>query len=98
MDNILFKSWAGLVRASAYRDLQREMYVSGNFPQAILAGGECYQAFRYDDREIQLTTDGGVLWRGVPLIRITGNKAMVVWAMEEMTLPQPVEVGQHDAG
>ena len=98
MNDIEFKCWAGLVRAKAYRDIQRSIFVTGQFPQAILAGGEYYQAFRYDIAEIQLTTDGGVLWRGVPLIRITGNKTMVVWAMEEMTLPQPVEGGQHDAG
>ena len=91
MDNILFKSWAGLVRETAYRDIQREIYVSGNFPQAILAGGEYYQAFRYDHNEIQMTTDGGVMWRGIPLIRITGNRVMVAWVLEEMILPKPGE-------
>ena len=96
MDDVLFKSWAGLVTATAYRDIQREIFVSGNFPQAVLAGGEYYQAFRYDYKEIQLTTDGDILWRGIPLIRITGNRAKVVWSMEDMTLPKIDQGELHD--
>lgn len=85
-----FSAWAGYIRAKTYRDIQRWMYVTGQVPQAIIVGGEYQYAFMDDAREIQRITDGGVLWRGVPLIRSGARaKVSVVWSMEDLELPQP---------
>lgn len=90
MDKQLFSAWSELVKAKVYRDIQREMYISGSFPEAIIAGGEYQFAFIEDTREIQHTVDGGYLWRGVPLIMCGAvNGVKVIWHMEDIDLPEP---------
>ena len=84
----LFRAWAGCVRSKTYRDVQERIYVTGQTPEAIIVGGEYRLAFMDDYREIQRTPDGGLLWRGVPLIRGGPvDKVLVVWNMEALELP-----------
>ena len=90
----LRESWMEVVRAKVYRDIQRNIYVTGQFPLAIIAGGEYQYAFLCDTQDLQLTTDGGRLWRGVPIIACgRHNKVSVVWVMEDIDLPEPPEGG-----
>lgn len=85
MSNELFHAWAGGVRAKTYRDIQEKMHVTGQTPEAIIAGGKYQYAFMDDCRR---TTDGGFLWRGVPLIRSGSiDKVLVVWSMEVLEMP-----------
>lgn len=95
MNREQFAVWATAVRAKVHNDIQREIYISGQFPQAIIVGGEYRYVFFADDRELQCTVDGGHLWRGVPLIRSGAhNKVTVVWAMEDIAVPPPPEEEQ----
>lgn len=90
MDNQAFGAWANYIRAKVYRDIQRSMYVTGEFPLAIIAGGEYQYVFMCDGKETQRAVDGSILWRGVPIIRCGAyNKVSVVWSMEDISLPQP---------
>jgi hypothetical protein len=87
-------AWEGFVREKVYRDIRRNMYVMGQFPLAIIVGGEYQYAFLCDTQDIQLTTDGEKLWRGVPIIACgRHNKVSVVWAMDDIDLPKPPEGG-----
>ena len=85
-----FSIWANYIKAIVYRKIQKCIFVTGQYPQAIIAGGEYQYAFVDVAREIQRTTDGGILWRGIPLIRSGPHaKVSVVWNMEDLNLPQP---------
>ena len=90
----LRESWMEVVQAKVYRDIQRSVFTMGLFPVAIIVGGEYQYAFLCDAQGLQLTTDGGRLWRGVPIIACgRHNKVSVVWAMEDIDLPKPPEGG-----
>ena len=90
----LIDAWEGFVREKVYRDIQRNIYVTGQFPLAIIVGGEYQYAFLCDAKDLQLTADGGSLWRGIPIIACgRHNKVSVVWAMDDIDLPKPPEGG-----
>lgn len=95
MNREQFAVWATAVRMKVHNDIQREIYISGQFPQAIIVGGEYQYAFIADRQEFQLTAEGGYLWRGIPLIRSGAhNKVSVVYAMEDIVVPLPPEEKQ----
>lgn len=90
MNRMLFSTWANLVKAKVDKDICEGIYVTGEAPAAIIAGGEYQYVFMTDHEEIQLTTDGNTLWRGVPLFRCGRvNGVKVVWAMEDVEVPEP---------
>ena len=90
MTKEVFLDWADRVKNTVYQNIKRRMYMTGEFPASIIAGGECQYVFMDNPMEIQYTSDGNMLWRGVPLIRCGGhNKVIVAWNMEEIELPQP---------
>ena len=90
MTKEVFTDWADRVKDTVYSYIKRRMYMNGEFPAAIIAGGEYQYVFMDNPREIQLTTCGMMLWRGVPLIRCGGlSKVIVAWNMEEIKLPEP---------
>ena len=92
MTNEEFIAWADRVKNTVYHDIQRRMYMNGEFPAAIIAFGECQYVFMDNPMEIQYTTSGMMLWRGVPVIRSGGHKkVIVVWNMEEIKLPESKE-------
>ena len=95
MTNQQFTAWAKNIRDIVYRDIRTIMYETGKIPKAIIAGGEYQYAFMDEHMELQLTADGGMLWRGVPLIRSGAvNKVKVVFDMHDLDLPQPPKDGE----
>lgn len=89
MNNYLWGGWAKNVREALYRNIQTRAYMTGEYPDAILSGGEYAYAIMDDYRDIQHTTDGGYLWRGIPLIRCGGlNCVKLVWKMDDVALPE----------
>ena len=95
MDNQQFHAWAKNIRDILYRDIKNLMYKNGEHPKAIIAGGEYQYALMDDYRDIQRTADGGILWRGIPLIRCGYvEKVVVVWSMEDIDLPKPPKEGE----
>lgn len=90
MTKEVFIYWADRVKDTVYQNIKRRMYMTGEFPAAIIASGECQYVFMDNPGEIQYTSDGMMLWRSVPLIRCVGdNKVIVAWNMEEIKLPEP---------
>lgn len=94
MTNQQFSAWSENIRDIVYRNIRTIMYKSGKTPEAIIAGGEYQYVFMDDYRDLQRTIDGGMLWRGIPLIRSGAvNKVKVVWDMNDLDLPQPPKEG-----
>ena len=90
MNNKEFSVWANYIKAIICRKVQECIFVTGEYPKAIIAGGEYQYVFMDNREEIERTIDGGMLWRGIPLIRSGAlEKVQVVWNMEEVDLPQP---------
>ena len=82
--------WSKDIVETVYRNIRSDMYKSGKTPKAIIAGGEYQYAFMDNDMELQRTVDGGLLWRGIPLIRSGPvNGVKVVWDMDNIDLPEP---------
>ena len=94
MTKEVFTDWADRVKDMVYQNIKRRMYMTGKFPAAIIACGECQYVFMDSPMEIQYTSDGMMLWRGVPVFRSGGhNKVIVAWDMEEIKLPEPLKEG-----
>ena len=90
MTKEVFQDWSDRVKDTVYQNIKRRMYMTGEFPAAIIAGGECQYVFMDNPGELTRTTDGMTLWLGVPLIRCGGeSKVIVAWNMEEIKLPEP---------
>lgn len=90
MNNRQFSAWSKNIVETVYRNIRSIMCQTGKEPEAIIAGGEYQYAFMDNYMEVQRTVDGGILWRGIPLIRsgpINGVK--VVWNMTDLDLPKP---------
>lgn len=92
MNREQFAAWAKAVKAAVNRHIQRGIPVTGDIPKAIIVGGEYQYVFLCDCEDLQLKADGGYLWRGIPVIRSgRHDKVTVVWAMEDIAVPEPPE-------
>lgn len=91
MDNYVFHGWAKNVRETLYHNIQMNIYRTGEYPEAIIAGGEYAYAIMDDYKDIQHTVNGGYLWRGISFFRCSGlNGVKLVYKMCDVDLP-PVE-------
>lgn len=89
MNNIEFNEWTAAVRAQLQRAIHEYVARTGEYPVAILAGGEYVVAIHRDpERRNFYTVDDTPVWRGIPFVRCSLiNKVVLVGNMEEIALP-----------
>jgi len=90
MNNAEFTAWSRYVKSDLLDYIHNHTLIKGEYPEAIIAGGEYMHAIMADPMDIQFTIDGGYLWRGIPFIRCSGlNGVKLVWRMDDVILPEP---------
>lgn len=90
MDNLAFQAWAKIIRETIWKAIKDVIYQKGEYPEAIIAGGEYAYAIMDDVREIHRTADGGYLWRGITFLRCSAvQEVKIIYDMADVSLPDP---------
>lgn len=88
MDNIQFQQWAKTVRATLRGKIHEYLCHTGEYPEAIIAGGEYAYAIMEDRRDFYHVADGSYLWCGIPFLRCGSvQKVKIVEKMADVDLP-----------
>lgn len=88
MDKIQFQEWASKVRATLRRKIHEYVCYTGEYPEAIIAGGEYAYAIMDDRREFSHSVDGRDLWSGIPFLRCGAiPKVKIITKMVDVDLP-----------
>lgn len=90
MTDIKYDIWVKDVIANLNQHVHYFTYKNGYCPSAILAGGEYFHAIRSDFPSIQESLYFNLLWKGIPLIRCSGDiKVKLVSDMTDVDLDTP---------
>lgn len=90
MSDIKYRIWEKGVLATLDQEIHNFIYRTGYYPTAILAGGVYFHAIRSDFQSIQESLYFNLLWKGIPLIRCSGDiKIKLVSDMTDIDLDLP---------